>query len=94
MDSPNNSNHTDAYDFIAYDRSRPSLTGHGHDHERDISAPDLTPAISSPSIPPPDHGIAAWLFLAGCFLTEGLIWGILILSKNLFSSLKVKMSSR
>lgn len=27
------------------------------------------------SIPPPDHGKAAWLFLAGCFIIEGLVWG-------------------
>ena len=27
------------------------------------------------AIPPADHGKAAWLFLAGCFLAEGLIWG-------------------
>ena len=27
------------------------------------------------AIAPADHGKAAWLFLAGCFLTEGLIWG-------------------
>ena len=26
-------------------------------------------------IPPADHGKAAWLFLAGCFFIEGLVWG-------------------
>ncbi|KAL8832635.1 MAG: hypothetical protein Q9191_000151 [Dirinaria sp. TL-2023a] len=25
-------------------------------------------------IPSPDHGKAAWLFLAGCFVIEGLVW--------------------
>lgn len=27
------------------------------------------------NVPPADHGRAAWLFLAGCFLIEGVIWG-------------------
>ena len=26
------------------------------------------------AIAPADHGRAAWLFLAGCFLVEGLVW--------------------
>ena len=26
------------------------------------------------AVPPADHGRAAWLFLAGCFLVEGLVW--------------------
>lgn len=28
-----------------------------------------------PTVPPPDHGIAAWLFLFGCFWLDGLVWG-------------------
>lgn len=28
-----------------------------------------------PTIPPPDRGIAAWLFLFGCFWLDGLVWG-------------------
>ena len=35
----------------------------------------LTPDTVQSAIAPADHGKAAWLFLAGCFLTEGLIWG-------------------
>ena len=27
------------------------------------------------SLPPVDGGKDAWLFLAGCFVTEALIWG-------------------
>lgn len=27
------------------------------------------------TVPPPDHGIAAWLFLFGCFWLDGLVWG-------------------
>ena len=27
------------------------------------------------NVPPADHGKAAWLFLAGCFWIEGLVWG-------------------
>lgn len=27
------------------------------------------------TVPPPDHGIAAWLFLFGCFWLDGLAWG-------------------
>jgi len=34
-----------------------------------------TDSTISYQIPPPDHGKAAWSFLAGCFLIEGLIWG-------------------
>ena len=34
----------------------------------------LTPDTVRSAIAPADHGKAAWLFLAGCFLTEGLIW--------------------
>ena len=34
-----------------------------------------TPDTVRSAIAPADHGKAAWLFLAGCFLTEGLIWG-------------------
>ena len=42
----------------------------------------LTSDTIDSAIPPADHGKAAWLFLAGCFLAEGLIWG-----KNCFSKL-------
>jgi hypothetical protein len=43
----------------------------------DISARNPEPGLDDvdSSIPPADHGIAAWLFLAGCFLLEGLVWG-------------------
>lgn len=27
------------------------------------------------TVPPPDHGLAAWLFLFGCFWLDGLVWG-------------------
>lgn len=27
------------------------------------------------SLPPADHGKDAWLFLAGCFIVEVLVWG-------------------
>ena len=38
---------------------------------RSVSVPDSETFY----IPPPDHGKAAWLFLAGCFVIEGLVWG-------------------
>ena len=28
------------------------------------------------TLPPTDRGWSAWLFLAGCFWLEGLVWGI------------------
>ena len=42
--------------------------------------PETSESISTTNtdqlaVPPADHGKAAWLFLAGCFLAEGLIWG-------------------
>ena len=29
-----------------------------------------------PSLPPVDGGKDAWLFLAACFMIEGLVWGM------------------
>ncbi|KAL8802106.1 MAG: hypothetical protein Q9182_004050 [Xanthomendoza sp. 2 TL-2023] len=29
-----------------------------------------------PAVPPADHGSAAWIFLAGCFIAEALVWGL------------------
>lgn len=33
------------------------------------------------TLPPADSGIRAWLFLAGCFITEALVWGMLVPSR-------------
>ena len=79
---PTISSKTEVYDFLACDNNGPSLTGHGHDHDQETSDLELAPNICPSSTPPPDHGKAAWLFLAGCFLTEGLIWGIFTLTKK------------
>lgn len=57
------------------------------DHKRRHSSINRQPAanesVDVPSIsaagdfalPPADGGRQAWLFLAGCFLMEGLVWG-------------------
>lgn len=56
-------------------RSRSYGTANGH--------PIGTPGSATPdedlSLPPADHGTAAWLFLAGCFWLEFLVWGTIVL---------------
>lgn len=64
-----------------YGRKDPTLpsrsygTANGH--------PTGTPGSATPDedlgLPPADHGTAAWLFLAGCFWLEFLVWGTLVL---------------
>ena len=46
-----------------------------HSQNQEISDSSSTSDTDQLAIPPADHGKAAWLFLAGCFLAEGLIWG-------------------
>lgn len=46
-----------------------------HSQSQEASNSISTSDTDQLAIPPADHGKAAWLFLAGCFLAEGLIWG-------------------
>ncbi|KAG7006620.1 hypothetical protein G7Y79_00013g033920 [Physcia stellaris] len=57
--------------------SSPLLRSDSSTHNSGNSQSSVSSANSSAhSLPPADHGRAAWLFLAGCFLIEGLIWGL------------------
>ncbi|KAL8867972.1 MAG: hypothetical protein Q9174_005307, partial [Haloplaca sp. 1 TL-2023] len=38
--------------------------------------PEADESNDESQYPPPDRGRAAWVFLAGCFWLEGLVWGI------------------
>ena len=41
-----------------------------------IIDPEADVSDDESRLPPPDRGRAAWVFLAGCFWLEGLLWGI------------------
>ncbi|KAL8919405.1 MAG: hypothetical protein Q9208_006783 [Pyrenodesmia sp. 3 TL-2023] len=45
-------------------------------HKHSVSKDSASNKSSVSKLPPADRGKAAWLFLAGCFLIEGLIWGL------------------
>ena len=56
--------------------SSPLLRSDSSTYDSTDSQSSVSSANSSEySIHPADYGLAAWLFLAGCFLVEGLIWG-------------------
>jgi hypothetical protein len=44
--------------------------------QRELIEQNFEPAVDySRTIPPADGGKEAWLFLAACFMVEGLVWG-------------------
>ncbi|KAL8905679.1 MAG: hypothetical protein Q9207_002493 [Kuettlingeria erythrocarpa] len=45
-------------------------------HNQSVSEDSASDKSFIACLPPADRGKAAWLFLAGCFFIEGLIWGL------------------
>jgi len=89
MASPSIQPRSDTYDFITTDGhvgscGEPSTSGQiplALSQDQGTSDSTSRPDTVRSAIAPADHGKAAWLFLAGCFLTEGLIWGKYLHSK-------------
>ena len=62
---------------------QPTPTAASHRHEARRSAPgaednglvETQPEAHEFSLPPVDHGRAAYFFLAACFVVEALVWG-------------------
>jgi len=89
MASPSIQPRSDTYDFIATNGhvgscGESSTSGQiplALSQDKETSDSILMPDTVPSAIAPADHGKAAWLFLAGCFLTEGLIWGKCLHSK-------------
>jgi hypothetical protein len=50
------------------------LVEFGSEHDTAQIGVDVEP-VDTASLPPVDNGRAAWLFLAGSFFVETLIWG-------------------
>lgn len=53
-------------------------------HDHSVAASDIemaekiiSPTEADPSLPPVDGGTQAWLFLAGCYVMEALVFGTL-----------------
>ena len=57
--------------------SKPDHRSYGATDPRK-SGPDTADDDYESKLPPTDRGWSAWLFLAGCFWLEGLVWGKLI----------------
>lgn len=49
-----------------------SQTNDNHAHEWSSTSPG---EVTSHSLPPVDGGRRAWLFLVGCFMLDGIVWG-------------------
>ena len=54
--------------------SKPHHQSYGATDSRK-SGPDTADTDDESKLPPTDRGWSAWLFLAGCFWLEGLVWG-------------------
>ena len=55
--------------------SKPVYRSYGATGSR-TSSPGTADDDDESTLPPTDHGWSAWLFLAGCFWLEGLVWGM------------------
>ena len=66
IEHPNRENSTTA--------SKPLHRSYGGTDSRK-SGPNTADDDDESKLPPTDRGWSAWLFLAGCFWLEGLVWG-------------------
>lgn len=61
--------------------------------DRDSDIPSRTPSDHPDDPQPPDGGFWAWLVLVGCFLVNGIIFGIINTFGILFVQLKKDMDA-
>ena len=59
-----------------------SLRGNNFETAPDTDDATAFAGVETVPLPPMDGGRQAWLFLAACFILEGLIWGDPLLSNT------------